>query len=89
MKAVVIEDGKAVVKEGVPIPELEEGFVLIKTLAVLVTRLIGHTLTTRSGLKDLFWDVMLLAKLSNWAQLSILKTFLSVIIFMGSFTDLP
>ncbi|CAI4309924.1 AGA_1a_G0006420.mRNA.1.CDS.1 [Saccharomyces cerevisiae] len=34
MKAVVIEDGKAVVKEGVPIPELEEGFVLIKTLAV-------------------------------------------------------
>ncbi|CAI4553777.1 CCQ_1a_G0027270.mRNA.1.CDS.1 [Saccharomyces cerevisiae] len=34
MKAVVIEDGKAVVKEGIPIPELEEGFVLIKTLAV-------------------------------------------------------
>ncbi|QID82202.1 hypothetical protein GRS66_004612 [Saccharomyces pastorianus] len=34
MKAVVIEDGKAVVKEGVPIPELEQGFVLIKTLAV-------------------------------------------------------
>ncbi|CAI4058911.1 hypothetical protein SUVZ_04G0010 [Saccharomyces uvarum] len=34
MKAVVIEDGKAVVKEGVPIPELEDGFVLIKTVAV-------------------------------------------------------
>ena len=34
MKAVVIDDGKAVVKEGVPIPELEDGFVLIKTVAV-------------------------------------------------------
>ncbi|EHN02288.1 YCR102C-like protein [Saccharomyces cerevisiae x Saccharomyces kudriavzevii VIN7] len=34
MKAVVIENGKAVVKEGVPIPKLEEGFVLIKTFAV-------------------------------------------------------
>ncbi|CAI4065173.1 hypothetical protein N7582_002883 [Saccharomyces uvarum] len=34
MKAVVIEDGRAVVKEGVPIPALEDGFVLIKTLAV-------------------------------------------------------
>ncbi|EIW07958.1 Zinc-binding oxidoreductase alcohol dehydrogenase [Saccharomyces cerevisiae] len=34
MKAVVIENGKAVVKQDIPIPELEEGFVLIKTVAV-------------------------------------------------------
>ncbi|CAI4035977.1 hypothetical protein SMKI_14G1880 [Saccharomyces mikatae IFO 1815] len=34
MKAVVIENGKAVVKHDIPIPELEEGFVLIKTVAV-------------------------------------------------------
>ncbi|KOG99281.1 zinc-binding alcohol dehydrogenase family protein DI49_1727 [Saccharomyces eubayanus] len=34
MKAVVIENDKAVVKEGVPIPELEDGFVLIKTVVV-------------------------------------------------------
>lgn len=34
MKAVIIEDGKAVVKQDIPIPELEEGFVLVKTVVV-------------------------------------------------------
>lgn len=34
MKAVVIEDDKAVIKEGLPIPGLEDGFILIKTLVV-------------------------------------------------------
>lgn len=34
MKAVIIENGKAAVKQDIPIPELEEGFVLIKTVVV-------------------------------------------------------
>ncbi|CAI4051585.1 hypothetical protein SUVZ_14G1890 [Saccharomyces uvarum] len=34
MKAVIIENDKAVVKQDIPIPELEEGFVLIKTVVV-------------------------------------------------------
>ncbi|CCE61689.1 hypothetical protein TPHA_0B00170 [Tetrapisispora phaffii CBS 4417] len=34
MKAVVIEESKPVVKSDIPVPELEEGFALIKVLAV-------------------------------------------------------
>ncbi|QHB11246.1 hypothetical protein SCEN_N02000 [Saccharomyces cerevisiae] len=51
MKAVVIENGKAVVKQDIPIPELEEGFVLIKTVAVAGNSPIGNILISRLVLK--------------------------------------
>ncbi|QID81389.1 hypothetical protein GRS66_003765 [Saccharomyces pastorianus] len=89
MKAVVIEDGKAVVKEGVPIPELEQGFVLIKTLAVAGNPTDWAHIDYKVGPQGSILGCDAAGQIVKLGPAVDPKDFLLVIIFMGSFTDLP
>lgn len=88
MKAVVIENGKAVVKQDIPIPELEEGFVLIKTVAVAGNPTDWKHIDFKIGPQGALLGCDAASQIVSWAQMLMLHALPLVITFMGLFTVL-